>query len=69
MSNDQKAEDGQTALESTEQVEATSSTDRREALKKLGRYALYTAPALLAMLDSNKAKAFICSIFDPCPPG
>jgi hypothetical protein len=55
MSNDQKAQDGQTAVESTEQVEATSSTDRREALKKLGRYALYTAPALLAMLEPGKA--------------
>jgi hypothetical protein len=28
---------------------------RREALKKLGIYGVYTAPALLALLDSGKA--------------
>lgn len=34
--------------------------DRREILKKLGRYGLYTAPALLAMY-SGKARASICA--------
>jgi hypothetical protein len=57
MSDNKNAQVGRTALQSTEPVEATSSTDRREALKKLGRLGLYTAPALLALLESNKAKA------------
>ena len=30
---------------------------RRDALKKMGRYASYTAPALLALLASTKAQA------------
>lgn len=30
---------------------------RREALKKMGRYAAYTAPALLALLAAKKAHA------------
>ena len=30
---------------------------RRDALKKMGRYAAYTAPALLALLASTRAQA------------
>ncbi len=37
--------------------DAIVSGERREALEKLGRYGLYTAPALLALLVSNKALA------------
>jgi hypothetical protein len=33
------------------------SDDRRELLKKLGRYGLYTAPALLLLFESEKATA------------
>ena len=35
---------------------------RREALKKLGKYAAYTAPALLATLEG--AKAQVSSVVD-----
>ena len=31
---------------------------RREALRRLARYSAYTAPALLAVLQSEKAAAF-----------
>lgn len=39
-----------------EQVEAPI-IDRRAALAKLGRYGAYTAPALMALLESEKAVA------------
>lgn len=42
------------------------SDDRRELLKKLGRYGLYTAPALLLLFESEKAAASVS--FTP-PPG
>lgn len=38
--------------------DATAET-RRQALRRLGKYAAYTAPALLAML--TEAKAQFCS--------
>jgi len=38
-------------------------TDRRESLKKLGKYAAYTAPAMLALLLPKKCLAQS----DPCP--
>jgi hypothetical protein len=47
----------------TEQVDKKSagaagdSDDRRQALKRLGIYGFYTAPALLAMLTADKAMA------------
>ena len=37
------------------QIESTG--DRRDALKKLGRYALYTAPAMLVLFESTWAPA------------
>jgi hypothetical protein len=41
------------SVESVEQMDA----GRREALQRLGRFGAYTAPALLAMLISEKAVA------------
>jgi hypothetical protein len=40
-----------------EQRESLCGDDRREALKKMGKYAVYTPPALLLMLTSKKARA------------
>jgi hypothetical protein len=57
MSDDNNSQDDQTAPKVNEPVETTLSTDRREALKKLGRYGLYTAPALLALFETEKAVA------------
>ncbi len=37
--------------------ELSPPNDRRELLKKLGRYGLYTAPALLLLFESEKATA------------
>jgi hypothetical protein len=31
--------------------------DRRKALKAIGKFSLYTAPALLALLESGRARA------------
>ncbi len=33
--------------------------DRRRAIKKLGTYGLYTAPAMLAVLDAAQAQVII----------
>lgn len=59
MSENQNARNEQTAPESNERIEPGLSTDRRNILKKLGRFGLYTAPVLLATLES--AKAVTCS--------
>jgi hypothetical protein len=40
--------------------------ERREALKKLGKYAVYTAPAMLALLLPNKCRAQ-CRSGETCP--
>ena len=45
--------------------ELPPSDDRRELLKKLGRYGLYTAPALLLLFESEKAAASVS--FGPHP--
>ena len=37
--------------------------DRRDAMKRLGRFALYTAPAMLVLFESTKAPAA-----SPLPP-
>jgi hypothetical protein len=55
MSENQNARNEQPAPESKEPVEADLSANRRNVLKKLGRLGLYTAPALLATLESAKA--------------
>jgi hypothetical protein len=39
--------------------------DRRKALKAIGKFGLYTAPALLALLESGRARASTCSIDNP----
>jgi len=57
VSDDYNAADEQPAPESKEPVEAGLSADRRKALKKLGRFGLYTAPALLMLFESEKAVA------------
>ncbi len=38
-----------------QEQEEPISEDRRQAMKKLGKYGLYTAPALLAVLDAAQA--------------
>ena len=40
-------------------VEPLPDSERREALKKLARYSAYSAPALLALMNSKKALAAI----------
>jgi hypothetical protein len=45
---------------STAEQEVTEPTGRREALKKMGKYAVYTAPTLTALtlpLDAAAGKA------------
>ena len=41
---------------------ASDKDDRRELLKRLGRYGLYTAPVLLSLFVSDKAPSQSC----PC---
>ena len=41
----------------TEPTEIDPDLERREALKRLGRYAAYTPPAVLTLLASRKALA------------
>ncbi len=38
--------------------------DRRRAIKKLGTYGLYTAPAMLAVLDAAQAQTVTISGFE-----
>ncbi|MES9886613.1 MAG: hypothetical protein ABW140_07350 [Candidatus Sedimenticola sp. 6PFRAG1] len=54
MSNENKKE--QVSKDTTDQ-------ERREALKKIGRFGAYTAPAMLTML-SSKASAIPMSMVD-----
>ena len=53
-SPDEKAAAGP---ETTEASDRLDSDARRAALAQMGRYAAYTAPALLALLISTKAHA------------
>jgi hypothetical protein len=41
----------------TDSTEIDPDLERREALKRLGRYAAYTPPAVLTLLASRKALA------------
>jgi hypothetical protein len=43
------------------QGEAQPESGRREALKKIGKYGAYVAPAVLALVLGNRAEAF-CSL-------
>ncbi len=53
----------------TEPTEADPDLERREALKRLGRYAAYTPPAVLTLLASRKALAeSLGNPIDPEPP-
>ncbi|MES9871902.1 MAG: hypothetical protein ABW162_04065 [Candidatus Sedimenticola sp. PURPLELP] len=42
---------------STSELENSHNEERREALKKMGAFTAYTAPAMLAMLTSQKSMA------------
>ncbi len=42
-------------------VETQPETGRREALRKIGKYGAYVAPAVLALVLGNRAEAF-CSL-------
>jgi hypothetical protein len=50
-----KEQTGQRVEKLHNKSEEQYSEDRRRVLKKLGTYGLYTAPIMLAMLDSAKA--------------
>lgn len=50
-------------------TEADPDLERREVLKRLGRYAAYTPPAVLTLLASRKALAdSLGGPIDPPPP-
>jgi hypothetical protein len=38
-------------------LDPKDASDRRKALKAIGKFGLYTAPALLALLESGRAQA------------
>jgi hypothetical protein len=57
MGTEEMIEDQGPEQPDEEPIEGQISNDRRRALKKLGIYGLYTAPALLATLTANKAVA------------
>ncbi len=48
------------------QEEALIDEERREALKKLGKYAAYTAPIMLALLLPKKCLADSPCRIEPC---
>ena len=51
----------------TESTESDPDLERREALKRLGRYAAYTPPAVLTLLASRKALADSAGAGSPGP--
>jgi len=51
------SEQKQELPDSVVQDEMESVKPRREAMKKMGKYAAYTAPAMVAMLASKNAVA------------
>ena len=56
-----------------EMLARPSKMSRREALAIVGKHAIYTAPAVLAVLSvtkSNDARATVCvsTPGNPCPP-
>jgi len=52
----------------TEAAAGPRKMSRREALAIVGKHAIYTAPAVLAVLSVTKAHAEVCNPMDP-PPG
>jgi hypothetical protein len=52
----ERVESGPTVVPSVERSEQVDAR-RREALQRIGRFGAYTAPALLAILTSEKAVA------------
>lgn len=60
----ERLETSQEAADSNVAPQAdTALDDRRDAMKRLGRFALYTAPAMLVLFESTKAPAA-----SPLPP-
>lgn len=53
----ERFEDTKEKVPSAPHAQVENGDDRRDALKKLGRYALYTAPAMLVLFESTKAPA------------
>jgi hypothetical protein len=60
-----ETQSGQTAMVRKE--DDCADEERREALKKLGKYAIYTAPAMLALLLPNHCRADCRSSPEECP--
>jgi|GEM_PF-1326703 len=50
------------------QPEEPTAIERREALKKLGKYAAYTSPVVIAVLTSEKGYAAPAPAPPPSPP-
>ena len=57
MSQDQQQELNQACSSDEEYPQVDDN--RRNALKKLGNYGVYTAPAMLALLTSKKSRAVV----------
>ena len=57
MANENKHESEGGAPNALSISDERTKDARREALKRMGRYAAYTAPALLALLTSTQAAA------------
>ena len=51
-----------------EKLDQLAQPEKREALKKLGRYAAYTAPATLVMLYVAATKEGMTASIVPIPP-
>ena len=55
---------------SAEPEPAATLADRRAALKKLGKLAVWTTPTLMVLTLSPRASARSCGgSLPPCPPG
>ena len=52
--------------ENEDQNDTAVSSERREALKKMGKLAAYTPPTMVTLLVSKRATA--ASVFPPPPP-
>ena len=77
MENAKKIEPGCASGSPSEEYPNVTEYDRRQALAKMGKYAAYTAPALLVLLSAKASDAGEgCRVrhhpprCDPsCPPG
>jgi len=64
---DQTSEEAQTPRTGDKQGEP-SNRERRELFKRLGKYAVYTAPVVIAVLASEKGYAVPMPYPSPPPP-